>query len=281
MLQLYIYGRDGAREEVFPRRQWTDLRYVHSIALEESATRIYAAGLAVWPWEDGVFGPVLKSLNTVTSASFSGNARNDSGSHPDGRPDGRIEVYRLTNDAASAGSPMVREQRARFDETSGGAVPTREMLASTGVKYALAALASWDFPLPECAWPLIALTGGGFLLQACYDMPTLVVSRVWAGDVPPGEAMPATVREARVKPGRELLRTPVEVARYERPLGISAIRALVMDPSGDAFVLLDRDRKRVYGAAWPINEAALRGDGESSVTLLPVTGIEWHDQVEL
>jgi len=176
-----------------------------------------------------------------------------------------IEVYGLTSDSSSRNSPFVREQRARWFEQNSGTEPTREMLTSTGLRYALLPMASYPFPL-TCAWPLFDLTGDGHLIAGCYDQPELIVYRAYGrgGQV-----------DAEASAGGELRESLTEVARISRPYGIDALGAITMDPSGTAFALLDRTRKRVYAAAWPLREAELRGEGgEAAPAGRPVTGIE-------
>ena len=46
VLQLYIYKRDGNREETFPRREWARVKYPHTVRVD-AAGRIWAAGLQV------------------------------------------------------------------------------------------------------------------------------------------------------------------------------------------------------------------------------------------
>jgi NADPH:quinone reductase-like Zn-dependent oxidoreductase len=70
VLQLYVYRKDGQREETFPRREWGRIKYPHTVRVD-AAGRVWAAGLQVWPWEDGVHGPVEKVLNETMTPPVS------------------------------------------------------------------------------------------------------------------------------------------------------------------------------------------------------------------
>lgn len=195
-----------------------------------------------------------------------------------------IDVYGLTNDATSRGSPYVKEQRERwFEQNAAGREPTREMLASTNTRYALLHMTSYPFPL-TCHWPLFDLTGDGHLIAGCYDQDELFVYRAYKADKKKKgkKGKDGSNNDEADEPdsGMELRRELEEVARFKAPLGIDALGGIMMDPSGKAFGLLDRNRKRVYSAAWPLDEAVLRGDGNDPAVYTPraVTGIKWHDQ---
>lgn len=254
-LQLYIYRRDGQREETFPRREWSRIRYVHTVRVD-AAGRMWAAGLTTWAWEDGVYGPVPKALDAAST------------------PATVFEVYGLTSDRSTRNSPFVKEQQARWAEQNPGVEPSREQLASTNTRYALLPMASFPFP-STCAWPLFDLTGDGRVIAACYDSNTLVVYKAYRRKRAP--EVDASAESDAAPPELELRETMTEEARFVAPLGISAIGAIAMDPSGKAFVLLDRSRKRVYSVGWPLAPDALAGDGEgNSHSAINVTGITWH-----
>lgn len=325
---MYIYRKDGQREETFPRREWNRVKFPHTVRVDV-AGRVWAAGLMMWPWDDGVYGPVLKALNESMTPPVRARARDaregraveeasarrvwDGGRCQPGRSGPRrshappsafafpalshhpawlacppapvpagppltqtaIEVYGLTSDASSRNSPFVREQRERWFEQHAGQEPSREMLASTGTRYALLPMATFPFPF-TCAWPLFDLTGDGHLIAACYDSDELVVYRAYdEGGAPPARDAAASALGDAPAAGWELRDSLQEVARIARPYGIEAIGALTMDPSGRAFALLDRTRKRVYAAAWPLREDELRGTAAAPADRT-VTGIKWH-----
>lgn len=326
---MYIYRKDGQREETFPRREWNRVKFPHTVRVDV-AGRVWAAGLMMWPWDDGVYGPVLKALNESMTPPVRARACHAQGegggggvraacvgrgalparalvpsvghmphrphspaphSHhppacllacppapvPAGPPltQTAIEVYGLTSDASSRNSPFVREQRERWFEQHAGQEPSREMLASTGTRYALLPMATFPFPF-TCAWPLFDLTGDGHLIAACYDSDELVVYRAYdEGGAPPARDAAASALGDAPAAGWELRDSLQEVARIARPYGIEAIGALTMDPSGRAFALLDRTRKRVYAAAWPLREDELRGTAAAPADRT-VTGIKWH-----
>ena len=180
-------------------------------------------------------------------------------------------MYGLTDDASSRNSPYVREQRERWFEQHPGQEPSREMLATTNTRYALLPMASYPFPL-TCQWPLFDLTGDGHLIAGCYDQPELIVYKAYRNGKKKGDgSSPGEDKSS----GRELRQSLEEVARIARPYGIESLGAITMDPSGKAFALLDRNRKRVYAAAWPLNAAELRGEeGAPAPTERVVDGIE-------
>jgi hypothetical protein len=242
---MYIYKKDGSREETFPRREWDAVKYPHTIRVD-GAGRVWAAGLMTWAWDDGVHGPILKELNETFT------------------PPVRIDVYGLNTDTTTRDSPFIREQRHRWLEQNPGVNPSREMLASTNTKYALLRLASFNFP-GVCSWPLFELTGDGHIVAGCYDQGTLVVlrshrARAGSNAADGGDGGQSSDGAMDLAAGTVL----EEVARFDRPFGITALGGISMDPSRKAFVLLDRGRGRVYSAAWPLEAegGVLRGDGE-------------------
>lgn len=254
-LQLYIYRKDGQREETFPRREWSRIRYPHTVRVD-AAGRVWAAGLHTWAWEDGVYGPVPKSLNSSQT------------------PATIFEVYGLTSDRSNRGSPFVKEQRERWLEQNPGVEPSPQQRESTNTRYALLPMASFPFP-DTCQWPLFDLTGDGRVIAACYGSNTLVVYAAYRKV----KKAPAEGGAEAPPPELELRESMKEEARFVAPLGIQDIGAIVIDPSGKSFTLLDRSRKRVYSAAWPLDREALGGDGRAGahgVTERPVTGISWH-----
>jgi hypothetical protein len=96
----------------------------------------------------------------------------------------------------------------------------------------------------RCAWPLFALTRDGHALTACYDSDTIGVYRVSNGDGSGG----------RTDVPFESMREAFTVAR---PFGIERIGAIVMDPTGSAFSVLDRGAKRVVTFPWPLERSEL------------------------
>ena len=161
-----------------------------------------------------------------------------------------IEVYALSNDGRR-GTAFDKERRARWEEQHPGVSPTPEMLASgTNTQFALSLLAAYNFPFPICAAPLMALSSDGLAFCACADSDTLVVLRLFGGE----DAVNPTALRSE----------PLEVLRVVAPMGIQRIGSLTLDPSGKALVILDKQRKRVYSAAWPADEVALGSAGEAA-----------------
>lgn len=62
VLLMYIFRKDGQREETFPRRMWNRVKMPHTVRVD-GAGRVWAAGLTTWAWDDGVHGPTPKQLN--------------------------------------------------------------------------------------------------------------------------------------------------------------------------------------------------------------------------
>jgi hypothetical protein len=88
------------------------------------------------------------------------------------------------------------------------------------------------------------------MIAACYDSDTVSVSRV----IGPSVQLP----DGRTKHGLPV-EEPEQLFTVARPFGIARIGAVVMDPSGTAFSLLDREEGRIVTFPWPID----RGDLES------------------
>ena len=262
VLALWAYLPDGGRFEVFARRQFSHVRFPHSVHIDGEG-RVFVAGVAgKWLWEDGQYGPELKP-------EFDGAA-----------PHVRIDVYAV---AAAAGEEAFdREQQARFCEQHGGdcrdgrplpEVPEGHWRAEAGgPRFALAPLRSFAFPAPffTCLWALFVLTGDGHAICSCYESDTLQVLRLGrarsegggggsggGGDDDAPAQNELGLREAWGPPepagGLALLRDDeaAVVRTIVRPMGVASVGGIQMDPSGRAFALLDKARGRIVGAPWP------------------------------
>ena len=114
IIVLWAYDRGGSRFEVFARRQFSEVRFPHSVHLDAEG-RVFVAGIAgKWPWVDGQYGQELKPEIAP------------------GQLLARLDVYALASSADLAGAGAAgegavaararafeREQKFRYCETHG------------------------------------------------------------------------------------------------------------------------------------------------------------------
>ncbi len=253
VIVLWAYMPDTAnRWEVFTRRQFNvekdDSYHIHSVHLD-SEGRIYTSGLTKWVFEDGTYGQELKK-SLDSNGSYN-----------------KLDVFRLTNDRAS--EAYRREQLGRWKEGNAGEPPSDSVWEGIHVNYALERTHRYSIPFAfPCVWPLMVLTGDGHAITACFESDTLIVMKI--GDVVPlgeGVERPSSyahatelgIAEPWMPPLPEghttVLRASEEhsvLATIKAPYGVSVIGALQMDPSGRAFYMLDKARKRILSCAWPL-----------------------------
>lgn len=266
IISLWAYGTDGGRWEVFPRRQFSNVRFPHTVHID-SEGRVFVAGIAgKWPWIDGTYGLELKEHISPTDHLT------------------RLDVYSLATQFAQRETPegaaYEKEQKARFcehhREECKDNEPVDDVDASNwqndrGIKAVLVPLKSYVFPPPfnTCLWPLFVLTGDGHALLSCYDSDSIAVLRFGKERVESRDESTKVLRieEAWGPPeptfGIDLLGDLLEeqgddgsgnaeiVTIIKQPMGIAQIGGLQMDPTGEGFSILDRGGKRVVGAPWP------------------------------
>ena len=260
---LWVYKLDGSKWERFARRMFHGIRFASTVHID-GLGRLAVAGMsAPWAWEDGMYGPSLKPGGGAC----------------------RLEFYSVS--AERGREEFTREQRARWAELHGNAAeqqpPTPKNLASVSLAAALVLEATYAFPWPACLHPLFALTGDGYAITACKGNSALRVMRIGylVAAVAAEEGAPelAAAQRAsasllvsgRTQPLREAWAPPTPQGAFVRLLpsnasqlvldveeayGCKDISAIAMDPSGEAFVLLDSGRGRVVSIAWPIEGVA-------------------------
>lgn len=169
---MWVYKRDGSRWEVFPRRQFVNVRFPHTVSID-NAGRIYMAGLVgKWPYIDGTYGLEPRpGLETHKAQA-------------------RIDIYTLARDPGH--SEYVQEQIERWREMNGGwdkaPQPTPAQYEGVRPLAALKLHRSFAFPF-FCVQTLFALTGDGHVLASCHGESTLAVMRIgrpgrtWANSI--------------------------------------------------------------------------------------------------
>jgi hypothetical protein len=165
-----------------------------------------------------------------------------------------IDVYEL---AGPGSAPYAAEQLGRWKEQHAGedAPANPAELDEWQFKFALQRVATYAYP-GNCVWPLLALTGDGHALAACYDTDTLYVLKLATPAPPGGDKAFALEPESLARSGAG---KPVDFV--VKPCGIAKIGAVAMDPSGAGVALLDRERNRVVTLRWPLTAA---GNAECS-----------------
>jgi hypothetical protein len=262
VLALWLYNENGSRYEVFPRRQFVNVKYPHTGAFDADG-RFWVAGLKEWIYEDGPYGPEVKEGVSLDDAHT------------------YIDVYELVSDPALPA--YQQELRSRWEEQHAGwesqHVPAHELAPYT-FKHALVRVATYPFPA-NCVWPLLTLTGDGHALAACYDTGALYVLRVGTprGVLPPDQRGSAAASGHAAAPPLSIALARehddgVVQRRIDEPCGITKIGAVVMDPGGAAFILLDRGRNRIVSMRWPPTEADAAACAPDAVKSLPVD-IKW------
>jgi len=263
IISLWVYNTDGGRWEVFPRRQFSHVRFPHTVHLDNEG-RVYVAGITgKWPWIDGTYGLELKEHNSPTDHLT------------------RLDVYGLATSASPIesieGKAYEKEQKARFceqhrddckeNEPSSG-IDANNWRNDRGIKAVLVPLRSYVFPPPFniCLWPLFILTGDGHAILSCYDSDSIAILR-FGKERLENSLSSHTIRfeEAWGPPepllGLELLDDSMDqisqgetaeiIQIIKHPMGASLIGGLQMDPTGEGFMILDRSSKRVISAPWP------------------------------
>jgi hypothetical protein len=288
IISLWAYATDGGRWEVFPRRQFSHVRFPHTIHID-SEGRVFVSGIAgKWPWIDGTYGLELKEHISPTDHLT------------------RLDVYSLATHISPRDSPesvaYEREQKARFceqhredckDNEPVDGVDASNWQNDRGIKAVLAPLRSYVFPPPfnACLWPLFILTGDGHAILSCYDSDSIAILRFGKERAVSRDESSHVYRveEAWGPPeptyGLELLGDDLVdesdnndnnaeiVDIIKHPMGIAQIGGLQMDPSGEGFMILDRGGKRVVGAPWPFES----NDAVSAVEESEVSNFIRHD----
>jgi hypothetical protein len=277
VILLWAYDRQGKRWGAYPRRQFSGVKYPHSLHFDGQG-RLAVAGLSSWVFTDGMYGQELKP----------GLSASDSHT--------RLEFYGLTGDERS---PAYRaEQSARWAETHGGKRPEGREAERLDVGTVVELQASYAFPFSACLWPLFVLTGDGHAITACHKGSELKILRyatplaaaAAAAELAAAEALASSLpgqkrlREAWAPPlpqkaaALQLLPSDsaVLVAEVALPHGASSIVGLQMDPSGSAFLLLDSGApparpSRVLSLQWPWPsiQAAAKAGSRAVVTEAP------------
>lgn len=279
IIALWAYKPDGGRWEVFPRRSLSNVKFPHTVHIDGTG-RVYVAGLTSWLWNDGTYGLEFKPGVDAAGSHVKIDVYElvSDRSHPAFQTEQKArhcEQYKGDCSKDGVINPGVEMWRSQ------------DFVSSVQLVRSYA----FPHPFNTCLWPIFVLTGDGHAICSCYDSDTLQIVKlgVPAADAAvggigqphsdpaadfaaakrtnqyQGDRNPFGLHEAHgpaEPPGGILLFNDVTaadpgsasleiVATVKQPYGISTIAGLQMDPSGEGFAILDKGRKRVYGAPWP------------------------------